>query len=153
LGHPPVSQKLLAHMDHYAESHHTPVNKALHYFGIPVLTVSVLGLLAEVPLPFDWEGEAWSRPDLAWLALAGLCLWYLWQDWKVGLLVVVFLLGCYAVGRALPVAVLGVLAGAGVLAHVVGHYGFEHKPPALLTRPVAVLEAPAWLLATWFGLR
>jgi uncharacterized membrane protein YGL010W len=140
-------------MDHYAESHQTPVNKALHFVGIPLLTVSLLGLLAKVHLPAAWEEEEEFRPDLAWLALAGSGLWYLWQDWKAGLVVTAALVGCYAAGRALTAVPLTALFGAGVVAHVIGHYGFEGKPPALLSKPIAVLEAPAWLLATWAGLR
>jgi hypothetical protein len=69
-----------------------------------------------------------------------------------GFLTWLMLAGCYLLSSVLTTGLLCAILGAGVVAHIVGHYGFEHKPPALLSRPIAVLEAPVWLLATCAGL-
>ena len=151
---PPVvlSRALLDHVCRYGESHQSRGNKALHFVGIPLLLVASLGLLSKLALPGLAEWPA-VRPNAAWLILLLAVAWYAWQDRRMGLLVGSTMIGGYAVGTPLPIAVLAGLFGTGVVAHVVGHYGFERKPPAFLSRPVAVLEAPAWLLSTLAGLQ
>ena len=79
-------------------------------------------------------------------------MWYVWLDWRIGSLVIALFCGCYVAGSGLSADLLAALIAVGVAAHVLGHYGFEGKPPALLSNPMAVLEAPAWLVLTWSGL-
>ena len=146
-----LSRALLYYVCRYAESHQSRVNKALHFVGIPLLLVASLGLLSKLALPGSAEWPA-LRPNAAWLLLLFAVAWYAWQDRRMGLLVGSAMVGGYAVGTPLPVGILAGLFGTGIVAHAVGHYGFEGKPPAVLSRPIAVLEAPAWLLSTWVGL-
>jgi uncharacterized membrane protein YGL010W len=138
---------LQAHVGAYAESHRTPVNKALHYVGIPLAAIGILGLLAKVPLP-GFTYSTWY-PDSSWLALTVAGVWYIYNDWKTGLVPLAALMSCYAIGTLLHGWILIAMSALAVVFHVIGHYAFEGKPPALLSRPVALLEAPAWLLATW----
>jgi uncharacterized membrane protein YGL010W len=147
---PSLTTRLRPYVEDYAHSHRTPVNKALHFLGIPLLTVASLGLLSRLALPTGAEVAA-LEPNAAWAVLLGAGAWYVLLDWRTGLLTLTALAGCYAAGTFLTAGVLAGLFGAGVVAHVVGHYGFEGKPPALLSNPAAVLEAPLWLLATWTG--
>ena len=146
-----VSPALRSHTSRYGEVHRTPANVALHFAGIPALLVSFLGLLSKAPLS-DGEVLSGARPDAAWLVLLSAGLWYVWQDPRAGVLIDAVLVGCYAIGSVLSLGPLAALFGVGVIAHVIGHYGFEHKSPALLSRPVAVLEAPAWLTLKLIGL-
>jgi uncharacterized membrane protein YGL010W len=146
-----LSPELRGYVDRYGQSHRHPVNKALHFLGIPVLAVSSLGLLAQLAVPLSDVPRA-LQPNAAWLVLLGASAWYLLLDRRVGLCAAAGLVACYAVSSALPLMVLLGLFAAGVVAHVIGHYGFEGKPPALFKSPVAVLEAPAWLLSTWAGI-
>ena len=134
------------HLELYDESHRKWANKLLHFFGIPILTVSSLGLLAKLALSTGTEVAA-LKPNAGWVALALAALWYLWLDWRIGSATIVFLVVCYAVGSELSAGVLGILFGIGAVAHAVGHYAIEGKPPAVLSRPVALLEAPLWLVA------
>jgi uncharacterized membrane protein YGL010W len=137
-------------VDQYGESHRTPVNRALHFAGIPVLVVASLGLVSKLSL--SDEGVPALRPNAAWPLLLAACLWNLRWDWKMGLLSTAVYVGGYALGSTLSAGALWSLFGAGVVAHVIGHYGFEGKPPALFSHPVAVLEATPWLLSLWTGL-
>lgn len=130
-----------SHIEAYGRSHSNPVNQALHIIGIPAAATAVLGLLAKLTAP-EWE-LAGAAPDAAWVALAIAAIWYLWADWKGGIVPLVALAVCYAAGRCLPVWMSGAFLATAALLHLIGHYGFEGKPPALLSRPVAVLEAPA----------
>jgi uncharacterized membrane protein YGL010W len=143
--------RLQAHVDRYGQSHRTRPNQILHFIGIPILLVSSLGLLAKVPFPTSGEGAV-LQPDAAWVVLLVAGLWYFWVDWRIAPLVTALFVGGYLLGGALTLGPLAALFAAGVVAHVVGHFVFEGKPPALLTRPVAILEAPVWLLAVWIGL-
>lgn len=139
-----------SHVEHYGAAHRARVNQILHFVGIPVLLISSLGLLSKASLPLDWTVPA-LRPNAAWVVLLGAGGWYLWQDWKVGALLTAAFAGCYVLGSGLTAGLLTALFGAGVAAHAVGHYAFEGKAPAVFSSPVALLEAPAWLLSTWAG--
>jgi uncharacterized membrane protein YGL010W len=137
-----LAPALRVHVERYAESHRHPVNRALHAVGIPLLAVASLGLLSRVR-PFASAG-----PDAGRLALAAAGVWYLGRDPAAGGAALAALAAGYAVGRRLPPRHLATMLAAGAAIHAVGHYRFEGKPPAVFTRPVAVLEAPVWLLTT-----
>ena len=80
------------------------------------------------------------------VVLLAAAVWYLRLDWRVGLLTLVFWTAGYLLGTSLSAGIVAAGFAAGIVAHVIGHYGFEHKPPAVLTEPAAVFEAPVWLL-------
>jgi hypothetical protein len=65
----PSAPALRAAIDHYARHHQNPVNRALHFFGIPVIAAGLLGLLAKLSLDVDLPPAL--RPNLAWPALLG----------------------------------------------------------------------------------
>jgi uncharacterized membrane protein YGL010W len=46
-----------------------------------------------------------------------------------------------------------VLFAVGATLHTIGHTFFEHKPPSIFSNPIAVVEAPAWLIAIVIGWR
>lgn len=145
-----LSPRLRDHVEHYAASHRTAVNKALHFIGIPLLLISSYGLLAKLAMPVT-DGNPALQPNLAWAALLVAAYWYLRADGIVGILTLGVVTACYALGSNLGAVALAAMFGAGALLHMVGHYGFEGKPPAFFERPMAVLEAPAWLIACWGG--
>jgi len=125
-----VESGLRTHIEHYAFSHQTPVNKALHFVGIPVLMIGLLGLAAKVA--FDIGVAPPLQPNLAWGVLLYTGIWYLKADRKIGLLSVFMMIVAYVIGSYLPTWLLFSFFGLGVILHVVGHYGFEGKPPAAI---------------------
>jgi uncharacterized membrane protein YGL010W len=143
--------RLARHIAKYNESHQNPVNRVFHYVGIPLAAVSALGLLSKVGWP-GFEVDPWLRPNLGMLLLAVAGGWYLWCKPLAGLILTSIGVAGYLVGSLLPVWPLVGIAAAGIVCHLIGHYGFEGKPPQLLRRPVSVIEAPVWLLAMLFGL-
>lgn len=138
---------LRSRVSHYGRSHQSPVNIGLHLVGIPALLVASLGLLAHVALPADTM-PAVLRPNAAWLALLAACVWYCYFDWKVGLVTWAGWAIAYAAGSHLSVGACVAVFIAGSVAHLIGHFGFEGRPPEFFRRPIAVFEAPAWLVAT-----
>jgi uncharacterized membrane protein YGL010W len=129
----------------YGSFHRHPVNRALHVLGIPLLGIGSLGLLSQLAIPVG-VGVPALEPNAAWLSLLVAAGWYLVLDCRAGWPVLAIIVACYAVGSFLPGPVLVGLWVTGAVTHLVGHYGFEGKPPAFLYTPLAVLEAPAWLL-------
>jgi uncharacterized membrane protein YGL010W len=145
-----LSPRLRFHVKAYAQSHSTPVNKALHFLGIPLFLVAIFGLLSKLPPQETFSVPAFA-PNAGWILFLGAAVWYLYQDWKTGLATLVVMAGCSIVGSLLSIWILiGFLAG-GVASHWIGHFFFERKPPLIFSRPVAVLEAPAWLISIALG--
>src|SRR5437762_13775797 len=113
--------RLQAHVERYAQAHQTGPNKILHFVGIPVLMVASLGGLSKAALP-GWGGAPALQPNAAWVVLLAAGVWYLWLDWRVGILTTGLFCGCYMLGSGLSPGLLVALFGAGVAAHVLGHY-------------------------------
>lgn len=145
---------LNARFDDYA-SHHTHAgNRLTHALGIPLIVLSLLGLLSLLPS---------SRPALALLphgvlrADAGVGLWffamlfYVWLDWKLAAPFSLFTLGLYFVGRALPVSVLVIAFVLGWVLQGVGHAVYEKRAPAFTKNLEHLLIGPFWLFAKAIG--
>src|SRR6266446_6246229 len=108
---------LQAHVKAYAESHSTSGNKALHYIGIPLAAIGVLGLLAKISLP-EFTSLAW-HPDAACLALVISGIWYLHADWRTGFLLITALVICYLIGSLLQVWVLAAMFSLAAILHAI----------------------------------
>ena len=145
-----LSSALVSRVEHYAQSHRAPVNKLLHYVGIPAITIAMMGLLARLSFPWDSTHSVW-HPNGAWIAIFIAGAWYMWLDLRIGSITTVGLVTCYLIGANSSIMALLALAVVGIAAHLIGHRYFEGKPPALLSHPIAVLEAPLWFFATWLG--
>src|SRR5690606_8336818 len=85
----------------YGQSHQNPVNKLIHWVCIPLIVVSLLGLLMSIPLPL---GPSWLSP--ATLVLAAAVVWYAMISLRLalGMLVVgAAMLAAASALQALPV--------------------------------------------------
>lgn len=130
----------------YGESHEDPVNKAIHWVCIPLIVISLLGLLISVPLPFGGE----------WLDLALVTLFF-----GLGFYSMISLrltLGMAVVGTGMYLAALMlqslpwplwvssltifVLAWIG---QFIGHH-IEGKKPSFFQDLQFLLIGPLWLL-------
>ncbi len=61
--------------DKYGESHQNPINKGFHWVCVPVIFVSIIGLLSLLRLPGDYNAMGWLAPFLhagSALVLVGL---------------------------------------------------------------------------------
>ncbi|MFL5330105.1 MAG: Mpo1-like protein [Gemmataceae bacterium] len=135
---------LIEHVKLYGRAHQTRVNRVLHFVGIPMLGIASLGLLAKIPMT-SHSYARWT-PNIAWLCMIAAAVWYLWQDVRLGCLAMLIVLACYMVGCEIAELPLALLFVSGTVIHFIGHFVFEGKPPVSLTRPIGVLEAPAWLI-------
>jgi len=122
--------------ERYGESHRDPVNKAIHWVCVPLITWSVLAAL--------W---AWS-PVAACVGIALALGFYAWLSPALAI-------GMLAVMAAMvfPLTLLGdhalfVAAGVFVLAWIgqfIGH-AIEGRKPSFLEDVKFLLIGPAWLL-------
>ncbi|MCB9749223.1 MAG: DUF962 domain-containing protein [Myxococcales bacterium] len=134
--------------DEYSESHRNPVNKAIHWVCVPLITLSVLGLLAALPSPFAADWLNWSVVALG-LALA----YYARLSWAIALGMAgvsgLLLLGVRGLAGcdALPLwgSSLLIFVGAWV-GQFIGH-AIEGKKPSFFRDLEFLLVGPAWLLA------
>jgi uncharacterized membrane protein YGL010W len=126
----------------YAEHHRTEGNKWCHRVGIPVIMLSLLGLLARIPI---WPGEP-LRIDAGMLLIAVAAIFYLRLDLRLGTLMVLVSIALYLMGAWLPLWVNVALFVFGWILQFVGHAAYEKRQPAFLTNLVHLLVGPLWLL-------
>lgn len=130
----------------YSSFHRTGGNQLCHLFGIPLIVVSLLGLLAGWVWP-GTDAGALARLDGGILLLALALVWYLFLDWGLALEFAFFGLGLYCIGRALPLEALWTLQLAGWALQFVGHYHYERKSPAFFKNVQHLLVGPLWVFA------
>ena len=137
--------------DEYSAYHRNPVNKVIHWICIPLITLSLLGLLWEIPLPpIIKDVSPWLH--VATLFAATCLVFYLRLSMSI------------AFGMALsagPLLLLNGLADAvmpGIvwkvsvaifaiawIGQLIGHH-LEGRKPAFLQDVQYLLIGPAWLL-------
>lgn len=128
----------------YSSHHQTAGNKWCHRVGIPVIMISLLGMLARVVL---WQGDA-MRLDTAMLLIALAAIYYLMLDLRLGALMIVASILMYLLGAWLPLSVNIGLFVAGWILQFIGHSVYEKRQPAFLRNLVHLLIGPLWLLAS-----
>jgi uncharacterized membrane protein YGL010W len=139
--------------DRYGESHLNPVNKAFHWICVPVIFVSIIGLLSQVPMPWQ-ASDTGAFPYLhlgTLLILAGLVFYLrISLSMSIGMLIV-SALSLYIVKRLnldfVDIA-LWIYFSAFVLAWIgqfIGHK-IEGKKPSFFDDLKFLMIGPAWLL-------
>jgi uncharacterized membrane protein YGL010W len=135
----------------YGESHQDPSNKRLHWICVPIIVVSLVGLLASLPVPAVFAAVS---PLLNWgtLLLAFGVVYYFAMSWSLALGMLVFVaivIGVLALLDRLPGAlwvtctVLFVVAWVG---QFIGHH-YEGKRPSFFKDVQFLMIGPLWLLS------
>lgn len=130
----------------YGASHKNPINKTIHWICIPLIVVSLVGLLWSIPGPF---GGGWI--NFATLTLGAALAWY--SSVSPRLAAGMALFSAVAVGvvmglTTLPVPLwitsLVIFVGAWIV-QFIGH-SIEGKKPSFLQDLQFLLVGPMWLL-------
>jgi len=142
-----MTDALRTHFAEYAAFHRTAGNQACHSFGIPIIVLSVLALLARVPLAALGGFEL----TLAELVIALFVAYYLTLD----LALAAAMLAAYAVldaaGRLIePLPALGLFVFGWILQGV-GHWVYEKNSPAFFRNFVHLAVGQLWILAKALG--
>src|SRR5579862_3579761 len=138
-------------LDEYGESHRNPVNKRIHWVCVPLIMLSVLGMLWTVPVPSLFSALS---PYLNWATLLILLslVYYVLLSVRLaaGTLLVSFvmILVLEALAR-LPWALLWtslfIFVGAWI-GQFIGHK-IEGRKPSFFKDLQFLLIGPIWLLA------
>ena len=138
--------------DEYGESHRHPGNKVLHWICVPIIVLSLVGLLWSLPVP---AAVVSISPLLNWgtlLMLAGLAYYFVMSA-TLGLGMAAFvaaIVGLLLLLERLPIAlwvtclVLFVVAWIG---QFIGHH-YEGKRPSFFKDVQFLMIGPLWLLGS-----
>ena len=138
-------------LDEYGESHQNSANKTLHWICVPIIVVSLIGLLWSLPTPASWREIS---PLLNWgsLFLASSVLYYMMisVSLALGMALFVVLVMLSIVGlQNLPWPLWSVCVALFVLAWIgqfIGHH-YEGKRPSFFKDIQFLMIGPLWLLS------
>lgn len=144
-----------AWLDEYGESHRNPANKLIHWICVPLIVLSLVGLLWSLPVPQAFRGIS---PVLNWgmLFVMAAIVYYFVLSWQLALgmaIVSGVIINIVAWLDTLPVPLwqtsLAIFIGAWI-GQFIGHK-IEGRKPSFLKDIQFLLIGPLWLLA--FGYR
>ena len=121
----------------YASYHRTAGNKWFHRLGIPMIMLTLLGMLARVEL---------GPIDVAMILIAASGIYYLTLDWRLGIGMILVSVAMYLAGAALPMSVNVAFFVLGWIFQFIGHSVYEKKQPAFFRNFVHLLVGPLWIL-------
>lgn len=132
----------------YGKSHQNPTNKLIHWICIPLIMISLLGLLRAIPLP----GALPDYVNVASIFIALCLLFYIRLSWQLGLgmlIVVAFFMSVvnFLNNPAFPplwLTSLIIFFGAWV-GQFIGHK-IEGAKPSFFEDLQFLLIGPLWLL-------
>jgi uncharacterized membrane protein YGL010W len=133
---------LNALFDDYASYHRTAGNKRFHRFGIPLIMLSLLGMLARVEIIAIDS----LRIDAAVVLLFASAAYYIVLDWVLGLAMLAVSIIFYIAGAALPMSVNIALFILGWILQFIGHSVYEKNRPAFLRNLLHLLIGPLWIV-------
>lgn len=122
----------------YASYHQTKGNKWFHRFGIPMIMLTLLGMLARVEI---------GPLDAGIVLIAAASIYYLLLEWKLGLAMIAVSAAMYLAGAAIPITVNVALFVLGWILQFIGHSVYEKKQPAFFRNFVHLLVGPLWILS------
>jgi uncharacterized membrane protein YGL010W len=134
----------------YGESHRDPTNKQIHWVCVPLIVISLLGLLWDVPRP------AWMErvPLLNWATVfVALCMVFYFSisiPFAIGMLiyttiVIALILGYESLGIGPVWHVALAIFVVAWIGQFIGHK-IEGKKPSFLKDILFLLVGPLWLL-------
>jgi uncharacterized membrane protein YGL010W len=126
----------------YAAYHRTAGNKWFHRFGIPMIVLTSIGMLARVTLLRTSD----IHLDAAMLLIVLAEVFYLMLEWRLALAMLVVTVGFYFAGMAMPFWLNVALFVLGWILQFVGHSVYEKRQPAFLTNVTHLLVGPLWIL-------
>lgn len=153
-------RKIDSLISEYAESHQTSFNKTVHYFCVPAIFFSLIGLLASIPLP-DFVINIFPS-SLASYAHFGTLVIILGLFYYLRLSLVLFvgmlffsllvLFGVQQVRLIDSVPLWAVMLGIFVIAWIVQFIGHKHegKKPSFLKDVQFLMIGPAWTMSHLF---
>ncbi|MGZ5443800.1 MAG: Mpo1 family 2-hydroxy fatty acid dioxygenase [Thermoanaerobaculia bacterium] len=126
----------------YAAYHQTAGNKLFHRLGIPMIVLSLIGMLTQVPL----IDVATVKIDLAMILIAAASAYYFVMEWRLAIAMIAISIAFYFIAAAIPLFINAALFVLGWIFQFIGHKVYEHKNPAFFRNFVHLLIGPLWIL-------
>jgi uncharacterized membrane protein YGL010W len=141
-------------LEEYGESHQNDTNKLIHWFCVPAIFFSVVGLVYSIPVGFLPEALPFLSSFANWatLALAVILVYYVSISPPLTLGMFFFSALCLALANFLNITFPGKLwaisLGIFVVAWIIQFYGHkvEGKKPSFLKDVQFLMIGPAWLM-------
>lgn len=135
----------------YGESHQNPTNKLIHWFCVPIIYFTIIGLLYSIPV--EWGTVANIKINIGSIIALLIFVYYILLSFKVALGMLIFSAICLALseyiymlggtmGLVITSAVLFVIAW---IFQFVGH-NIEGKKPSFLKDIQYLMIGPAWVI-------
>ena len=132
-----ANAELSSLFEDYAAYHRHPANKMTHYVGVPLIIVTLVGLLSRISL---------GPVNLAVPVAVAAVLYDLRLSVKLTLPFAALIALAFVVASALPNAILWAGFLGGWLLQFVGHFVYEKKSPAFFKNLEQLLVGPLWLV-------
>jgi len=138
-------------LDEYGESHRNPVNKAIHWICVPLIAISVVGILWDLPVPRSF-GDISPAMNWGMLFLMAAVVYYfiLSPRLAVGMVLVTAAFGlCLVWLDSFTVPLWKICTAIFVLAWIgqfIGH-AVEGQRPSFFKDLQFLMIGPLWLLS------
>jgi uncharacterized membrane protein YGL010W len=147
-------RSLDAWLGEYSESHRNPTNKRLHYWCVPAIQLSVMGLLWALPVPAAL-GPRSALVNWATLAMLAGLIYYAWLSVRlaVGMLLCTLLMFALLAALArldvpLWISCVAIFVVAWI-GQFIGH-AVEGQRPSFFKDVQFLLIGPLWILSALF---
>jgi uncharacterized membrane protein YGL010W len=127
-----------AYFADYASYHRTKGNKWFHRLGIPLIVLTLIGMLTRVPVARGIDGA------MLLIVLAELV--YFALEWRLALAMLVVAIAFWFIGAAMPMWLNVALFILGWIFQFIGHSVYEKRQPAFLKNATHLLVGPLWIL-------
>jgi uncharacterized membrane protein YGL010W len=145
-----IDQQLIS----YASYHRNLKNILTHFVGVPLIYLSVISLLSRPVIQLASDTVTFSFTP-AYILAAILCFYYLRLHRGLGVLMLLFNAGCFAIAGLFSQYSLGLwlaisigLFVIGWIIQFIGHY-FEGKKPAFVDDIMGLAIGPLFVVAEW----
>lgn len=138
-------------LDEYDESHKNRINKILHWICVPLIVLSLVGMLWSIPLPLGIDNFLF-KPNWALVLIVFVLIYYFLLSFKLSLgmlLVSVAMIIILEALSGLPAPLWLISLVVFVIAWIgqfIGHK-FEGKSPSFFKDVQFLLIGPLWLLS------
>jgi uncharacterized membrane protein YGL010W len=138
-------------LSEYGESHQNPLNKLLHWICVPIIVLSLVGLLWSLPVPSAFR-EVSSLLNWGTLLLLFAVLYYFAMSWSLALgmaLFVAIVISLVSALDRLPWSLWMTCLSLFVVSWIgqfIGHH-YEGKRPSFFKDVQFLMIGPLWLLS------
>jgi uncharacterized membrane protein YGL010W len=136
-------EKIKPLLNDYLKYHKHPQNVKLHYFGIPAVIISLLGLLMEAYY-FEINHYYFHPGDLL---LIFSFIWWFRLDYKLSIMIITPVILAYQIASSIGFYANLALFIIGWIIQLYGHYKYEKQSPAFFSNIKQLILGPFFIFA------